>query len=112
MAFAQIAKGLLTQSAIPINSGKPQGRADIMARLDNAGFAVEDIFRDLRQLYEDTEEDSIKRGIMSDILKVRGLMQSDAQRPEVPQIIINVAGNNVKVQSMLCPAFGPELVND
>lgn len=103
MAFAQIAKGLLQQNAPAALTNKSPGRAGIMAQLDNAGFSVEEVFRDLRELYEATEEDSIKRGIMSDILKVRGLMQSDQQRPDAPQIIINVAGDNVKVQNMLCP---------
>lgn len=105
MGFAQIANGLLKQQAIPINGAAPkvQGRADIMMRLDNAGFSIEEVFRDLKELYNETEEDHIKRGILSDILKVRGLMQAEGQKIEAPQIIINVAGDNVKVQSMLCP---------
>lgn len=107
MAFDQIAKSLINQTTNRAAPGKVQSESEILRDLRSAGFSRADLLHEYRNLYDSTEEDSVKRQILDTISKIHGLMTPEEAGKQVPAIIINVAGDNTKVNAMLCPQ--PEL---
>lgn len=109
MVFENLAKDLLNKPTRESGAGQNESalaKADNLLTLANNGFALEHILRDLRDLYDNTEEDSVKRQILDMMLKVYGMYQ-DKDRKESPQIIFNVKADPNKMNRMLCPLAPP-----
>ena len=110
MNFDIIAKDLLKQKAAPRpinaansgNGGAVLEKANVLVELANSSFSIADTIAELRQLYDTTSEDSIKKQILDMIVKVHGLY-SPEEKKEVPTIVFNLTGDPVRFGQMLCP---------
>lgn len=101
MNFDLIAKDLLSQK--PLSKGtNPVARANALVELNDAGFGRKEIFSELRQLYDDAEDDIIKKQILDIVIKVHGLYKDDDKK-ETPNITFNIVGKVNRVADMLCP---------
>lgn len=100
MGFDKIAKNLLQNTkALPRpNSGKDDLEADLIA----AGFSRKEILQRYAELYDATEEDSVKRQILDKMAAMQGMTESDEIK-KVPSINIHVSGDNSRVALMLNP---------
>lgn len=103
MSFNIAARSLLKTVPQTKPIGEKVSKDQVLQKLDAAGFSLEDTFRELRELYDNTEEDSVKRGILTDLMKVRGLLTTEQAAREIPSIVIQIQGDNTKVNAMLCP---------
>jgi hypothetical protein len=100
MNFDKIAKSLVTQTISP---RKTEDRRDIIKDLEAANFSRAELLQEYRALYDSTEEDSIKKQILSDMSKIHQLMTPEEGGKVAPSIILNVIGDNIRVGTMLCP---------
>ena len=108
MNFDLIAKDLIHSATIQqIVAGKKNSdleKLNLIDELARAGFDRQNIFRDLRELYENTREDSIKTRIMDMMVKIHGLYQTEETPKPAPTIQINIInGDNTRLANMLCP---------
>ena len=106
--FASVAKSLLEQKNLQPAAKVGNSVAEKLDHIQiacNNGFSPEHIFRDLRDLYNDcTEEDkSIKLQISKLMIQVHGMLSSDEVQRSAPTFVLNVQGDNVRVNAMLCP---------
>lgn len=101
MNFDLIAKDLLKQKAVS-SSPEPLDRANVLAELAEAGFGRKEIFSELRYLYDNAEDDTLKKQLLDIVIKVQGLYKEDDKR-ESPTIIFNIIGKADKLNNMLCP---------
>jgi hypothetical protein len=107
MSFAQAAKKLLEDSHTPesIVGGIKDKRAAVKA-LNDSGFGIEDIFTDLRSLYDESEEEpAVRRQILELTIKVHGLLQGEVQAKEPPLFKFIFYGSEDRIVDMLCPPF-------
>jgi hypothetical protein len=110
MAFNQLAKSLLSSAApnlnpVNVNSEIPIERNQKIAELEAAGWSRAELLEEYRKVYDSTQEDSIKKQILSDISKIHGMMSEDEKQKVMPTIVLNIVGDNARVNAMLCPAF-------
>ena len=108
MVFEQRAKNLLQQTT-PAGLDNPTPKSGDKNKhfqaLLNSGFGPEDTCRELRSLYDECEDDEkgIKRQILEMIVKMNGMMTPEEQVRAAPTFVIQVNGDNARVNTMLCP---------
>lgn len=106
--FASVAKSLLVQKHLqtgPKVGNSVAEKLDHIEVMSNAGFSPEHIFRDLRELYNECgdEEKSIKFQIQKLMIQVHGMLSSDETQRIAPTFVLNIQGDNARVNTMLCP---------
>lgn len=99
MAFEHLAKDLLKATAAPTKGLKP----NLAAELETAGFSRQQLFYAYRDLYDMAEEESTKRQILDSMAKIHGLMTPEEASKVAPVINLQVNGDNVRINAMLCP---------
>lgn len=109
MGFELVAKNLLQKSGVspgPTLQTKVNDKIKLVEALKRANFSVEETCMELRNLYDECTEDekNIKRAILDTIAKMNGMTtpEEGAQRA-VPIINLQINGDNVRVNNMLCP---------
>jgi Holliday junction resolvasome RuvABC DNA-binding subunit len=108
MVFEQRAKNLLQKAAPQTFKPEPSDNKNKnFQALMNAGFSPAETCRELRELYDscDDDEKSIKRQILEMIVKMNGMMTPEEQGKAAPIFVIQVNGDNTRVNTMLCPGF-------
>lgn len=108
-SFNQLAKTLIS-STLPSPAAKKSSevadKLDNLRILSNSGFSPQEVFRDLRELYDscDDEEKGIKFQISKLMVQVHGMLNSEEVARVTPsfQIVIN-AESGSRVNAMLCP---------
>ncbi len=105
--FSQVANQLLrTQLQPAAKRGESVSeRLDHIEIMSKNGFSAEHVFRDLRELYDECEADdrSLKFQISKLMIQVHGMLSSDEQARAAPTFILNIQGDNAKINTMLCP---------
>lgn len=112
MGFEHVAKDLLKKSGaiqvIPVSKDKIRDKIKLAEALAKAGFSVEETCHELRTLYDecDESEKGIKRQILETIAKMNGMLTPDPVETGrmAPVINLQVNGDNVRVNAMLCPS--------
>lgn len=108
MGFELVAKSLL-RSAIPtaLTPNDTEGKLNHLKQLSEAGFSPRRIFEDLRELADECGEDdrNVKLNIMKLAVQMHGMLTTEDQVKVAPTFILNVSGDNVRVNAMLCPAL-------
>lgn len=102
MNFDIIAKDLLKPAPKLNNGNNPLEKANALLELAENGFGRAEIFSEIRQLYDSTEDDSIKKQLLDMVVKVHGLYK-DEDKKETPKIIFNIVGASNRVKDMLSP---------
>jgi hypothetical protein len=108
--FAQVAKQLITQTQRQPAARKGDSIEDKLDHIQlacNAGFSPLEIFRDLRELWNDCGDDDkgIKLQISKLMIQVHGMLSSDEVQRAAPQFTLVIQGDNARVNNMLCPNF-------
>lgn len=109
MGFNQAAKSLIATTIAPPASKRGAAVADKLSNLEilsKSGFSPEEVFRDLRELYDDcdAEDKTIRFQISKLMIQVHGLLNQEEVARVMPsfQIVIN-AESGSRVNTMLCP---------
>lgn len=97
--FNLLAKSLIAEKA----PSKLPGKSDIVEELEAAGFGRADVIQEYRNLYDNAEEIRDKRQILDKVSEMHGLTEPENVK-QVPQIVINVTGDNSKMLLMLNPS--------
>lgn len=112
MGFELVAKNLLKRTGAiedtPLKT-KVNDKIKLVEALSRAGFSVEETCMELRALYDDCNEDekNIKRAILDTIAKMNGMLTpEDTGIRAVPIINLQINGDNLRVNTMLCPTVG------
>jgi hypothetical protein len=106
--FASVARQLLTQP--PSREGNKRGEALAqLEELEQAGLSKEYTFRVIKEVIDDcTDEDkSIKLAGAKLLVQMHGMLTNDERAAVAPIFNLVIQGDNVKVNSMLCPSFTP-----
>lgn len=101
MSFDSIAKNLLAES----RTKQVRSDSDVLSDLERAGFSRPDLLAEYRNLFDRTDDDSIKARILKDMATIHQLMNKNEETKSAPQIVITVVGDNTRVAAMLNPAI-------
>lgn len=94
----------LLRSVEPTDDNAKLSHATKLSKLAAAGFSIEEVFHELRTLYDGTEDDSIKRQVLDLVVKVQGLMATEKEAKETPQITFTFVNTSAsRLDNMLCP---------
>lgn len=79
-----------------------------LVELNRSGLAPKEIFTSLRDLIDDCtdEEKGIKLQALKFAAQLQELLQVEDQVKQAPTIVLNITGNNARVNAMLCPNLG------
>lgn len=77
-------------------------RAETLEELANQGFSPRDIIREVRDLYDNTDDAGTKKQLLELVIKVQGMM-SEEKVKEAPTFVLNIMGSREKTDLMLCP---------
>lgn len=102
MIFDSIAKDLIKGNSSTGKLASSLERAGALVELAAAGFSRPEIFKEIRDLYDDCDDPAIKRQLLDMVVKVHGLYKDD-EKKEAPTFIFNITGDPVKLNQMLCP---------
>lgn len=109
--FNQLAKTLISSTLPPPSLKTGSKVADKLANLqvlNEAGFSPAEVFRDLRELYDDCgdEDKVVKFQISKLMIQVHGMLNNEEVARVAPSfnIVIN-AESGSRVNTMLCPDF-------
>lgn len=114
MGFELVAKNLLQKTGAspgPTLQSKVTDKIKLVEALRRANFSVEETCMELRSLYDECTEDEkqIKRAILDTIAKMNGMMTPEETGVRaVPVINLQINGDNVRVNQMLCPVVVTE----
>lgn len=109
MAFEHLAKSLLKETKLEGTNGV--NRASVLTDLAAAGFSRQELFFKYQELYETSEEEATKRQILDSMSKIHGLMTPEEVGKVAPVFQLQVIGDNVRVNAMLCPPPPPPSVS-
>lgn len=109
MSFSLIAQSLLKNKDIDPDS-KLTEKSDILSALTEAGFSPKEIFREMRNIFDTTEDDATKKQMLEMAVKVHGLYSNTEEHKELPKIIFNIVGDKDKLNKMLCPPASPNII--
>ena len=101
MAFEHLAKDLIKKTTTAVEK---TGRAAILNELASAGFSRQDLFYKYQELYETSEEEATRRQILDSMAKIHGLMTPEESSRVAPVFQLQINGDNVRINAMLCPA--------
>lgn len=93
MSFDLIAKSLL--------KGNESAASAKLDALSAAGFSQEEILYELKALYDNTDDDAIKRQILELTIKMRGMLSVNSV--EMPTFNLVIHGDSNRVKDLLCP---------
>lgn len=102
MTFDTHAKELLRTKGSPQSGEKTLEKANALFELANAGFSLQETFQEIRSLYDNCEDDAIRRQLLDMIVKMHGVYK-EAESKQAPTFIFNVHGDKNKIDQMLCP---------
>lgn len=110
MGFELVARNLLQKTGAapgPTLQTKVTDKIKLVEALKRANFSVEETCMELRSLYDECTEDekNIKRAILDTIAKMNGMTTPEELVGRVVPIInLQINGDNVRVNNMLCPS--------